>query len=74
MTSEQYERLKEFKPRWETYKVNSAMKWNALELLAFQQMHKELFGYVTANIYCGNCQNEMVHKIFNKLEEYESKI
>ena len=74
MTHEQYERLKEFKARWETYKVNSAMKWNALELLAFQQMHKELFGYVTANIYCGNCQNEMVHKIFNKLEEYESKI
>lgn len=74
MTQEQYQRLLPFKSKWQTFKVNHSMKWGALELLAFQQMHKELFGYVTANIYCGNCQNEMVHKIFNKFEEYESKI
>jgi len=74
MTPEQYERILPFKDRWLTFKVNHAMKWTTLEILAFQQLHKDLFGYVTANIYCGNCQNEMIHKIFNQMEEYESKI
>jgi hypothetical protein len=50
------------------------MKWSGLEILAFQQAHKDLFGYVTANIHCGNCQNELIHKVFNAFEEYESKI
>jgi hypothetical protein len=74
MNQEQYERLKPFKDRWLTFKTNHAMKWSGLEILAFQQAHKDLFGYVTANIHCGNCQNEMVHKVFNAFEEYESKI
>ena len=74
MNAEQYERLKPFKSRWETFKTNHAMKWTALELLTFQQLHKDMYGYVTANIYCGNCINELVHKIFNALEQYESKI
>ena len=73
MTQEQYEKLKPFKDKWHTFKVNSAMKWGALELLTFQQLHKEVFGWVTQNLYCGNCQNEMIHKLFNALEEYEHK-
>ena len=74
MNAEQYERLKPFKDRWLIFKTHHAMKWSGLELLAFQQAHKDLFGYVTANIYCGNCQNELIHKVFNALEDYESKI
>ena len=74
MNKEQYERLLPFKERWETFKVNHAMKWMPLELLAFQQLHRDMYGWAAANIYCGNCQNELVHKVFNALEDYESKI
>lgn len=74
MNKEQYEKLLPYKERWQTFKVNHAMKWSALELLTFQQIHKEVFGWVNPNLYCGQCTNELVHKVFNQFEEYEAKI
>lgn len=74
MNQEIYERLLPHKDRWLTFKVNHSMKWTSLELLTFQQAHKELFGWSPANLSCGTCLNELVHKVFNAFEDYESKI